>query len=252
MNDSEMEIVVKRIATFIGAAFLIISIYFSYDGFDQKVTGGNAEYDTLAKVIGVLLAVGFSVIQFILNSRYDQLNLTLKFMGFATYIYSIWTNFMGIQHILGMAPQMAFAVALTLDIVPEPMIAWSFGDAAKGDLIGNMSRWVLGTGGKKQNNQPNQQSQQQNQNNNRPKQKNNQHNQHKQSRPDFQAADFRRDYVDEDGDEESDTQPQFRPQRQASFGSFGGSGGSKKSNGGFHDKSDRRVRDDLKGRIGKR
>lgn len=235
-----MEVVVKRIATFVGAAFLIISVYFSYDGFDQQVTGGNEGYGTLAKVIGFLLAVGFSVIQFILNSRYDQLNLTLKVMGFATYIYSIWTNFLGIQHILGMAPQMAFAVAVTLDIVPEPMIAWSFGDAAKGDLLGNVSRWILGTSApKRQGNQQSHQSQKHQQQQGKPK--------HQQNRPAFQAVDFRRDYADdEDEDEESDTQPQFRPQKQASFS---GSSGSKKPNGGFQD---RRVREDFKGKIGKR
>jgi hypothetical protein len=148
-NESAMEIGTKRIARILGFLILIISAWLSYDGFDQSVTGNNQSYDTLATAIGITLAITISVIQFVFNSRYEQLNTTLKVVGFLTYIYSIYTNFLGATHLLGMTGFVAIATSIFMDVVPEPIIAWSFGDSLKGDLLGNIGKWVfLGTGGK--------------------------------------------------------------------------------------------------------
>lgn len=163
-NDSDYEMMLKRLARIGGFLVLAISAYFSYDGFDQNVGGGNANYTTLAKIIGVVMCAVMSLFQFVLSSRYDQLNMTLKGVGFASYIYSIWTTYMGAVNIMGMSNEMALAVALFFDIAPEPAIAWSFGDALKGDLFGNLTKMVLGTG-KKSKSQTQQQQQSKPQNN---------------------------------------------------------------------------------------
>lgn len=159
-EESDYEVVLKRLARVCGIGVLLISAYFSYDGFDQNVTGGNDGYTTLAKGIGIVMCLVMSLFQFILSSRYDQLNPTLKMVGFASYIYSIYTTYLGALHIMGMSKEMALAVALLFDIAPEPAIAWSFGDSLKGDLISNLGKTALGVigikskNGSKQNHQP--------------------------------------------------------------------------------------------------
>ena len=148
--ESDYEVTLKRVSRMVGIVILAISAYLSYDGFDQSVTGGNPTYTTLGKIIGISMCVAISIIQFVLSSRYDQLNLTLKVIGFASYAYSIYTNYLGAVHILGMSTEIALAASFFLDVVPEPLIAWSFGDALKGDLFGNAMKWIFGTGSNRQ------------------------------------------------------------------------------------------------------
>jgi hypothetical protein len=170
MNESSMERTLKNVAKALGLFLLVISVYLSYDGFDQGVTGGNMKYSTLAKLIGVIIAVAICALQFIFSSRYEQLNTTLKGAGLVSYAYSIWTNYLGAKHILGMDDATALATAFFMDVVPEPMIAWSLGDAMKGDVLGNIGKWFTGYQPKPQQ-QPQQQPQQ-----------NQQHQQHQQSK----------------------------------------------------------------------
>src|SRR5512147_1678409 len=54
--EVDWEVVLRRVSLFFGVFVAVISIYFSYDGFDNSVTGGNASYSTWAKIIGVVLA----------------------------------------------------------------------------------------------------------------------------------------------------------------------------------------------------
>ena len=51
---------------------------------------------------------------------------------------------MGVQHILGADPFMSGASALFMDIFPEPAIAWALGEAATGDLFGNLGKMLFG------------------------------------------------------------------------------------------------------------
>lgn len=155
-EESEMETTLLRVARIVGFGILTISAYFSFDGFDQSVTGSNPAYSTLATVIGVAMCISISIIQFVLSSRYDQLNLTLKVIGFASYVYSIWTNYLGAKHIMGMSTEVALIVAFFFDVVPEPLISWSFGDAMKGDLFGNLVKTVLGVGASRHQSRPTQ------------------------------------------------------------------------------------------------
>lgn len=166
-NESDYEQTLKRLARIGGFLVLAISAYFSYDGFDQNVGGGNHQYGTLAKAIGIVMCAVMSLFQFVLSSRYEQLNSTLKAVGFASYIYSVWTTYLGAVNIMGMSNEMAIAVALFFDIAPEPAIAWSFGDSLKGDLFGNLFKMVFGVGRKQshQSHQPQQQQQSQSKHN---------------------------------------------------------------------------------------
>src|SRR5688572_19400104 len=135
-NESDYEQTLKIITRYVGFGLLIISGFFSWDGFDQSVTGGNSAYTTiLTNVIAIAMVVSISIIQFVLSTRYDKLNLTLKIIGFASYAYSIYTNYLGATHILGMSREIALAMAFALDVAPEPLISWSFGDSVKGDVF---------------------------------------------------------------------------------------------------------------------
>jgi hypothetical protein len=145
--------ILKRTAMITGFAMLAISIYFSYDGFDQSVSGTNEGYTTLAMLIGLTLAIVVSVVQFIFGTAYGELNWTLRFAGVAAYVYSIYTNYLGIKHILGADDFMAISSALFMDIYPEPAIAWALGEALTGDLFGNIGKIVFGDASQKQDKQ---------------------------------------------------------------------------------------------------
>jgi hypothetical protein len=143
-SKSDMTRILKKIALYTGFATLAISIYFSYDGFDQSVIGSNSGYTTLAIVIGLTLAIVVSVVQFIFGTSYTELNWTLRFAGLAAYVYSIYTNYLGIKHILGADDFMAISSALFMDIYPEPAIAWALGEALTGDFLGNLGKIAFG------------------------------------------------------------------------------------------------------------
>jgi hypothetical protein len=141
-HNSQMQTILKRSALIGGGAVLLFSIYFSYDGFDQKM-GGNANYAAIAIVLGIGLAIIFTIIEFIFNSGFGKLNLTLIVCGILAYVYSIKMNHDGITHILGMTdPLSAWVLASAMDILPESMFAWALGDSLKGDLFGNTLKSV--------------------------------------------------------------------------------------------------------------
>jgi hypothetical protein len=154
MRQSEMVRILKRVAIATGFLTLAISIYFSYDGFDQSVNGTNDGYTALAVIIGLALAIVVSVVQFIFGTSYAELNWTLRIAGLAAYVYSIYTNYLGIKHILGADDFMAISSALFMDVYPEPAIAWALGEALSGDLLGNIGKLALGEKPKTDNRQP--------------------------------------------------------------------------------------------------
>lgn len=143
-NVSEMVRVLRRVAMITGFIVLLISVFFSYDGFDQGVTGGNSGYTVLATIIGIVLAVVFSVIQFIFGTNYKDLNWTLRGVGIFAYVYSIYTNYLGIKHILGADEFMAWSLAMIMDIYPEPAISWALGESLTGDALGNIGKMLFG------------------------------------------------------------------------------------------------------------
>ena len=106
----------------------VASMKFSVAGFALTMPG----YEWL----GVLLAVSVTVLELIFNERPP--NLTLYVFGLLAYVYSIATNFAGLQHARGAAdalPNSLMGVlqprfllmaglAAALDIVPEPLFLW--------------------------------------------------------------------------------------------------------------------------------
>jgi len=91
----------------------------------------------------------------IFNTDFKNLNLTLKILGGASYVYSIYTNFIGIQHIFGFSDFIAASGAAIMDVLPEAFIAWALGEHLQGDLLGNLGKLIMGTpsNGKEQNNE---------------------------------------------------------------------------------------------------
>lgn len=142
-RNSVMETILRRSALLGAAAVLLFSIHFSYDGFDQSVTGRNANYSTIAMVMGYGLAIVFSIVQFIFNSGFGKLNLTLIVVGAVAYAYSIRMNYLGVVDILGVTDRWtAVTISSAMDILPESMIAWALGESLKGDLFGNAIKSV--------------------------------------------------------------------------------------------------------------
>ena len=156
-----LENILRKASIAIGIAMLIASIYLSYDGFDQKVSGGNPTYTILSAAIGLTLAIAFSLCEFIVSSKNEGLNSTLRWLGLLAYIYSIYTNYVGLQHLLSMDMVMAGITAAAMDILPEQMIAWGLGEAVMHDLFGNLGKFAAAPIGKGNKGQPQQQPHQQ-------------------------------------------------------------------------------------------
>lgn len=139
-----MGTVLKRFSLVMGIALLFISMFFSYDGFDSSA-GNGGNYETLAKIIGWCIAITVSVIQFVFSTDYKGLNWTLRLVGIVSYVYSIWSNKLGIAHTLLMPETNSWVVSVFMDVVPEPLIAWSLGEALSGDVVGNIGKMFFGS-----------------------------------------------------------------------------------------------------------
>jgi uncharacterized membrane protein len=161
--DWDMETILKRLALWGGIALAIISVYFSYDGADQSINGGNPAYTEVAKYIMIVMALVITLAQFIFNSDFAKLSTTMKIIGALSYVYSLSTNYMGIQHLFGFSGFVGGMIAAFMDIAPEAFIAWSLDDSLRGDMIGNLSKMFMGVG--RRSGRRNQ-----NQNQNRPQQ----------------------------------------------------------------------------------
>jgi len=143
-TDTDMVRILKRVSMVLGIVVVIGSIQFSYDGFDQNVNGMNPDYTTFALIIGYTLAIVFNLIEFIFGTNYKDLNWTLRGIGVFAYVYSIYTNYLGIKHLLGASEFMAWSLAMIMDVFPEPAIAWAMGDSLMGDLLGNLGKIAFG------------------------------------------------------------------------------------------------------------
>lgn len=146
-NDQiRLEDILKRIAPWFGICMAIISMYFSYDGLDQTVTGGNPTYTEIAKYIGIVMAISVTLIQFIFNSDFNRLNSTLKVVGLVSYVYSLYTNYLGLDHLFGFHGAAGIAISIFMDVTPEAIIAWALEEETQGDMLGNIGKWVTGGG----------------------------------------------------------------------------------------------------------
>lgn len=140
-----MERYLKHFALVVGILLLVASMIFSYQGFafNFQTAGGN--WKVIFFIIGMTMTASVAVLQLVFNTDYSHLNLTLKIFGVLSYVYSIYTNYRGLSPFVGIDGDdvTTWIIAVFLDAVPEPLIAWSLGEALKGDLLGNIIKWVL-------------------------------------------------------------------------------------------------------------
>jgi len=129
----------RLVALFTGVAVLIISIYWSQDGFNFGIAGDSG-YNTMAYVFGYTLAISVTVIQFIFSTNFRELNPSLILFGVLAYLYSVYTNQEGITHFQGANtnPLAAWILGFCIDGIPEPLIAWSLRESLSGDFVGNI------------------------------------------------------------------------------------------------------------------
>lgn len=144
MGTTKLGKIIRKLSLFFGIALLGVSIFLSYDGFDGTVNGTNDNYKAIAVFIGLVFAITVSIIQFIFTNEYRQLNPTLIAVGVLSYLYSIYTNYLGAKDILGMEGWMALFTAAMSDIVAEPMISYGLGESLVGDLLGNLWKAIGG------------------------------------------------------------------------------------------------------------
>lgn len=143
-HNDELREILRNASLWGGILLVVISIFFSWDGLDQQINLGNPTYSLVAKGIGIVLALLMTLLQFIYHLEYDDLNKDLKVAGLGSYIYSIVTNYWGIQHIFGFDPITTAALAAAMDIIPESLIAKGMGSSMDGGVIDNLIKGITG------------------------------------------------------------------------------------------------------------
>ena len=134
----------RRIAFFVGIGLLLISMYWSQDGFNFDLAGDSG-YGNLAVVIACFLAIAVTVMEFVFSSSFKDLNSSLILFGILAYVYSIYTNHGGIVHFQGLHTNEvgAWILAVIMDAVPEPLIAWGLYESKTGDFVGNLVKSIV-------------------------------------------------------------------------------------------------------------
>lgn len=141
----------RKLAVLVGCLLLAISMMWSQDGFNFDLAGDSGGTNTAA-VVGWVLAFAVTTTQFVFSTNYNKLNLSLITFGVVAYVYSIYTNKMGIVHFQGASANEfgAWVLAFVMDGVPEPLIAWGLGESLSGDPIGNIAKTLGVTENKSQ------------------------------------------------------------------------------------------------------
>jgi hypothetical protein len=132
----------KIFALVTGLAMLYASIQFSRMGFEFE---SNNQYAW----VGLVLALAATCAEMILNSSFRKLNWTVLFIGVCAYVYSVWTNIVGVQSLNGSATPftiVGIVTGLFLDIYPEVAMAWALEESKIGDLIGNIIKTTQNPG----------------------------------------------------------------------------------------------------------
>lgn len=137
--------VLKRVSIFGGVFALLVSIFWSQDGFNFDIAGDSG-YGSLALFVGYGLAVLVSIMQFVFSTSLNKLNPSLIIFGVLAYAYSIYTNFLGITHFQGNSTNAfgAWIFAIFVDGAPELLIAWGMDESLTGDFLGNLWKAVAG------------------------------------------------------------------------------------------------------------
>lgn len=104
-----------------------------------KDRGGFGFKDGELWWVGWVLAAAANGAQFMLTSKFQDLNLGIVVLGLSAYVYSIFTNVIGIEGLqVEKNSYIAWGAGFFLDIYPEMAIAWALRASREGDLIGNL------------------------------------------------------------------------------------------------------------------
>lgn len=145
---------IKKILAFLASIGLIgVSIWFSQKGFGIE---SNGEYEWVGLFLGIIV----TIVQLVFNTSIRNLNPTLIGSGILAYGYGIYTNVTGLRDIFN-GFGMAIIVGLIIEVLAEPLFAWSVDAHSGGDVIGNIGQ-MLGFERSKpvrQENQPRQEEQ---------------------------------------------------------------------------------------------
>ncbi|MFA6018604.1 MAG: hypothetical protein WC776_05525 [Patescibacteria group bacterium] len=135
----------RKVALFTGFTLLLVSIFWSQDGFNFSIAGDSG-YGILAVLVAWLLAFSVSVVEFVFSTSYRELNPSLIVFGIIAYAYSVYTNYEGILHFQGSQQNgvAALILGLVIDGIPEPLIAWGMRESLVGDFIGNIIKSIFG------------------------------------------------------------------------------------------------------------
>lgn len=129
----------KAFAIITGLAIAAISAYNSKNGFVSNSS------DSLLALMGWAFSAACMAAQFMFTSEFKKLNWTVIFLGGFAYLYSIPTNYLGLQGWNGTATEHNFVnwiAAIFMDVYPEAAIAWALGESKLGDMFGNMVRTI--------------------------------------------------------------------------------------------------------------
>lgn len=133
-NTQENLLRVKRILSLLASCGLIgLSIWFSKLGFGVE---SSNQYEWVGWFLGGVV----TVVELVFNTNIQKLNPTLIAAGGIAYLYGMYTNVIGLQEILGVSVWFAIVLGLFLEVLPEPLFAWSIGVTDGGDVVGNIGQ----------------------------------------------------------------------------------------------------------------
>lgn len=126
----------KRLAIVSGILIFLISAFNSKNGFV-----GDTQGDWLLASMGWAFAVAATSAEFMFTSDFRKLNWSIIFLGLCAYVYSIYTNILGLQAWRGSLMQYDMVNVIGgvfMDVYPEAAIAWALNESRLGDVIGNL------------------------------------------------------------------------------------------------------------------
>ena len=131
MNSYEKLLQMKKtMALFTSLGLIILSVWFSQLGFGIE---SNGKYVWVGWFLGLVV----TVVELVFNTSIRKLNPTLIGAGVLAYGYGIYTNIEGLSDVFTHSA-FAYVVGLLIEVLAEPLFAWSVGVYDGGDVIGNI------------------------------------------------------------------------------------------------------------------